>query len=59
MKPKSQIDDQQLIQLKSKSKADRIQKLPVQRKSLSADSFDQDDGSSHVDNDVDFDLAKS
>jgi hypothetical protein len=59
MNPRSQIDDQQMLQLHSNTKTKGKNIQSNKRMARSADTFDLGDDSSHVDNEVDFDLAQS
>lgn len=52
MKPRSQIDDQQLLQLNTNSNnRGRLRTFPSKKGALSADTFDTGDGSTHKDDD--------
>jgi hypothetical protein len=59
MKPRSQMDEQELVQLHSNTKGRNRKHRANNAKALSADTFDEGDGSTHNDNDVDFDLAQA
>ena len=49
------VDNTQLVQLTNRIR-ERIRQKKQHKKQASADSFDQGDGSSHKDDDIDYDM---